>query len=265
MDIRDAPKVSILMPVFDRKKFLPLIIENLKNIWYPKDKLEVVILDSWGKDGDVAEPLFKSEDEIKHYRRIIGMPIKYEYKKEALQIGKKRNMLVKMATHNYCINMDSDDIYFPHYVLYSIRTLVDNKKDCCGSPQMLFLYPYDKFRITGIQCKALRQIHEATMCYTKKHWKRMGGFQSSSQGEGAGMVDGCNEKIFMKTEISKCMICICHEDNTIKKDKFNRDDILVKDVDLYRLPHIGVLCKILNLNLPEIEKQISKATTQEKQ
>jgi glycosyltransferase involved in cell wall biosynthesis len=255
MDILDAPKVSILMPVFDRKKFLPLIIENLKNVWYPKDKLEVVILDSWGKDGDVAEPLFKSEDEIKHYRRIIGMPIKYEYKAEALQIGKKRNMLVKMARHNYCINMDSDDIYFPHYVLYSMRTLVDNKKECCGSPQMLFLYPNDKFRITGIQCQAMRQIHEASMCYTKKHWKRMGGYASSSQGEGAGMVDGCNEKFFIKTEISKCMVCICHGDNTINKDKFNKDDILVKDVDLYRLPHIRVLCKILNLNLPEIEKQ----------
>ena len=241
MDIRDAPKVSILMPVFDRKKFLPLIIENLKNVFYPKNKLEVVILDSWSRDGKVAEPLFKSEDEIKHYRRIIGMPIKYEYRAESLQIGKKRNMLVKMASHNYCINMDSDDIYFPHYVLYSIRALIDNKKECCGSPQMLFLYPNDNYRITGIQCSAMRQIHEASMCYTKKHWKRMGGYATNSQGEGARMVDGCNEKFFIKTEISKCMMCICHEDNTIDKDKFNKDDILVKDIDLDRIPQINIV------------------------
>lgn len=251
----DLPKVSICMPVFDRKKFLPLIIENLKNVFYPKDKLEVIILDSWSKDGKVAERLFNSEDEIKKYRRIIGMPIRYEYRSEALQIGKKRNMLVKMANHNYCINMDSDDIYMPYYVLYSIRTLLENKKECCGSPQMLFLYPYDKFRITGIQCSAMRQIHEATLCHTKKHYKRMGGYSANSQGEGAGMVDGCNEKFFIKTEISKCMICICHGDNTINKDNFNNDNILVDDIELNAIPHIKVLCNILNLKLPKIESK----------
>jgi hypothetical protein len=86
----------------------------------------------------------------------------------------------------------------------------------------------------------------------------MGGYATNSQGEGARMVDGCNETFFIKTEISKCMMCICHEDNTIDKDKFNKDDILVKDIDLHRIPHIQVLSKLLNLNLPEIEKQTPK-------
>jgi hypothetical protein len=69
----------------------------------------------------------------------------------------------------------------------------------------------------------------------------MGGYATNSQGEGARMVDGCNEKFFIKTEISKCMMCICHEDNTIDKDKFNKDDILVKDIDLDRIPQINIV------------------------
>ncbi len=244
--MNELPQVSILTPTYDRKRFLPLMIENLKNFAYPKEKLEWVILDSWSREGKVAGPLFKSEAEIAHYRKIIGFPIKYIYRAEALSIGKKRNMLVKEANYKYCINMDSDDIYFPHYILYSVRTLLDNKKECCGSPEMLFLYPKDDYKITGIRCQALRQIHEATMCHTKKHHKRMGGYQASSQGEGAKMVDGCNEKFFIKTEIHKCMMCICHEDNTVKKDRFNNEDIEVKDVEIDKIPHIGIVKELFS-------------------
>jgi len=237
----DLPCCSILTPVFDRKRFLPLMISNMIHIQYPKNNLEWVILDSWSKDGKVSERLFKSEEEIKHYSRVIGIPIKYSYRAEALDIGTKRNLLVKHSQHKYCINMDSDDIYFPHYILYSIRTMLQHKKECAGSPQMLFLFPNDKYRLTGIHCPAMRQIHEASMCFTKKHHKRMGGFRKSSQGEGSQMVDGCNEKFFIKTDITKCMICLCHENNTVKKDRFNEDDILVKDVSLDRIPQMKIV------------------------
>lgn len=240
----DLPHCSVLTPVYDRKKFLPLMISNMINIQYPKNKLEWVILDSWSKDGKVAEPLFKSEEEIRHYSRIISIHIRYIYRPEAVSIGKKRNMLVKEARHKYCINMDSDDIYLPHYILYSVRELIKNKKECCGSPQMLFVYPNDNYKITGINCPSLRQIHEATMCHTKKHHKRMGGYATNSQGEGAKMIDGCNEKVFLKTDITKCMVCVAHEDNTIGKDGFNRDDITIGDINLSSLPQLEVLKEI---------------------
>jgi hypothetical protein len=74
----------------------------------------------------------------------------------------------------------------------------------------------------------------------------MGGYATNSQGEGAKMVDGCNPDFFIKTEISKCMMCICHEDNTIDKDKFNKDDILVNDIDLDRIPQIKIVREMFN-------------------
>jgi len=242
----DLPEVSILTPVYDRKKFLPLMISNMINIQYPKNKLEWVILDSWSKDGKASEPLFKSEEEIRHYSRVISINIKYVYRPEGLSIGKKRNMLVKEARHKYCINMDSDDIYLPHYILYSVRELIKNKKECCGSPQMLFLYPNDNYKVTGISCPSMRQIHEATMCFTKKHHKRMGGYATNSQGEGAKMVDGCNEKFFLKTDITKCMICVCHDNNTVGKEGFNKDDITLNDVKLDELPQMKIVKDIFS-------------------
>ena len=139
--------------------------------------------------------------------------------------------------------MDSDDVYLPDYILYSIRILLKEKKDCCGSPEMLFLFPNDEYKVTGIRCPAMRQIHEATMCFTKKHWKRMGGFGTSSQGEGAKMVDGCSEKVFYKTDISKIMLCVCHEDNTVDKTPFNEDELKI-EADIDNLPQLKVLKQI---------------------
>tara|TARA_R110000744_G_scaffold116018_1_gene216993 strand:+ start:300 stop:1031 length:732 start_codon:yes stop_codon:yes gene_type:complete len=242
----EIPQVSILTPVYDRKKFLPLMISNMSIITYPRDKLEWVILDSWSKDGKISEPLFTSQEEIVEYSNRIGIEIRYIYKPEALSIGKKRNMLVKEANYKYCINMDSDDIYLPDYIYYSIGKLKTNKKDCCGSPQMLFLYPNDNYKVTAISCSSLRQIHEATMAHTKKHHKRMGGYATSSAGEGAKMVDGCNESFFIKTEIEKCMICVCHDNNTVDKNGFNREDITLQDVKIELIPQMKVLKDIFS-------------------
>ena len=241
------PSVSILTPVYNRNKFLPLMKCNIQHFAYPKDKLEWVILDSLSKDGDEAEPLFKSKQEVEIASRELGIPINYKYERSALSIGKKRNMLVKMARYNHLINLDSDDIYFPHYITYSIRTLIDNKYGLVGSPGMLFVFPNDNYKMAGIQCGALRQVHEATMAFTKKHWKRMGGFDSSSRGEGAAMIDGCSEKIFGKTDITKLMICVCGDQNTISKDRFLEEQHLIKGVDynnLKEIPQIKVLKEI---------------------
>ena len=146
----DFPNVSILTPIFDRKVFLPLMLCNMKLINYPKERLEWVILDSWGRNGTIAKPLFENNDIINKVSKEIGIKIKYEYRKEAMEIGKKRNQLVKMSSNNIVINYDSDDIYLPNYIQYSVGTLLKNKRQCVGSPQMLFIYPNDNYKITYI-------------------------------------------------------------------------------------------------------------------
>ena len=55
--------VSILMPSYNRRKFLPLITNNLLNMDYDKNKLEWCILD------DGVEPLFTDET-LKQTRKL---------------------------------------------------------------------------------------------------------------------------------------------------------------------------------------------------
>ena len=75
----------------------------------------------------------------------------------------------------------------------------------------------------------------------------MGGFATTSQGEGASMIDGCNEKVFARTEVSKCMLCVCHDGNTVNKDRFNSENMEIKEVNIDALPQVNVLKKMFEI------------------
>ena len=140
--------------------------------------------------------------------------------------------------------MDSDDLYLPSYLYYAVGELKKNNLGAVGSPEMLFLYPHHDWKITGIKCLANRQIHEATLVYTKKHFKAMGGFEKNSQGEGAKMFDFMNDKKIKQLEVAKIMICICHQENTCNKDKFldiNKQDAYIGDMEK------AIISKVLNI------------------
>lgn len=210
--MNEYPQISILTPTYNRGKFLPLYIHNLKNQSYPHKKIEVCIYD------DGPEPFCKYEE-----LRDVLKPMKlvYHYNKVKKTIGEKRNYLAKkMSTSKICIMVDDDDIYMNDYVKISYETLKNNKAGLVGSNGMIFTYPKENFKMTGIKCKELFQIHEATMCFTKKYFLQMGGFSKSSQGEGAKIIQDRKNGI-IETDIRDCMICVAHDGNTVDKNQFN--------------------------------------------
>lgn len=229
VDPDTLPNISILTPTYNRSKFIPLMIDNILSFTYPKEKLEWVIYD------DHPEfPLFECAEEIQQIRQIIA-PVKLNYKYDCsrhLSIGEKRNKLVKLAKYKIVANMDDDDIYLPEYLLYSIMVMKKAKAGLVGSPQMMFIYPQHEYKMSFINCGAKRQAHEATMVFTKKYFKSIGGFAKSSRGEGAGIID-YNDTNVACSEIKHVMICVCHKgidcnDNTCDKDLFLQHDIPVR-------------------------------------
>lgn len=215
----EYPKVSICMPIYNRNNFKPLIIYNLQNFCYPgRDKLELVI------DDDGPDRFFKDNIELENFKKeVTPIRVKYFTYNKRRSIGVKRNNLVKLASHKHYAQMDSDDIYMPSYIQYSIETLKLTKKTLVGTNQMIFIYPLHKFKMTGIQCEGKRQIHEASMVFTKQHFRSMGGFVSkgdgASKGEGCKMVD-LNDGNCGLTECHLVMMCVCHDSNTVLKDIF---------------------------------------------
>jgi len=213
------PKVSILTPLYNRNKWLPLMMANVCHFNYDKKKLEWFILDS--KDGDEDVRLFKNEEEINMVRKIIApIKLKYVYINRKMTIAEKRTYLTKNMSHPWFANLDSDDMYFDQYLKYSIDLCRKNKVQLCGSPQMIFCWVHRDYEISAIECSAVRQCHEATMVGTKKYVASMNYYtKNDEKGEGSSLIDG-NENNVTKSQCKECMMCICHNRNTCNKDTF---------------------------------------------
>ena len=117
------PKISILTPLYNRNKWLPLMICNLEQFDYPKHLIEWCILDS--KDGDEDVRLLENQKIIDLCQKRLGrIKLNYKYVPKKMTIAEKRTYLAKkMMTNKWFANMDSDDIYFPQYLKYSIQNL----------------------------------------------------------------------------------------------------------------------------------------------
>ncbi len=215
----DLPKVSILIPCYQRRNFIPLMITNVMCQDYPKDKLELVIL----QDGD--QDLFIDATRLEMFKQSIH-PVKLTYKYESnirKSIGEKRNKLVKLSSHKICAMMDSDDIYFSSYIRHSVNALKQYKAGISSSASMTFVYPKYDFKMSGIRCVSKSQCHEACAVFTKKYFNKMGGFNKTSQGEGVKMLS-YNDREILNLDIGNLMVCIAHNDNTIDKEQFSNEN-----------------------------------------
>ena len=214
------PSISILTPTFNRKKFLPLMIHNIYHFKYPKEKIEWNILESNDNSLKDYEKLFNDKSEITDLEEKLGIKIKYEYIDYEMSIGKKRNWLSNNSSHGYLINMDDDDLYLPSYLNHSIDILMNTNKEITGCLDMLFIYPQKDYQMSFIRCvRDFRLYHEATLCMTKSYFRKCEGYKESSKGEGQNMYKNHKAKCDM-SDITKCMICVCWDGNTVNKDKF---------------------------------------------
>ena len=211
--------VSILTPTFNRKQCLPLMIRNIMAFDYPKDKLDWIILDSFGKDGEKGERLLEDE-ELEEIQNKLNVKVRYTYMSKKMSIGEKRNWLSENAEHEILINMDDDDLYNTKYIQHSIDTLLNHKIDCVGCLDMLFVNTNKNYEISSIKCKKnYNLLHEATLCMKKSHWRKYK-YQDSSRAEGNGIFgkkSKCGE-----TMIEHCMVCVMWDKNTINKDIFTQ-------------------------------------------
>jgi hypothetical protein len=245
LDDQECPEVSICIPCYKRKKFLPLIMNNLFYMDYPKEKIEINILQDGPED-------LMTGGELEYFKKQLApATITYKYEKGIRRsIGEKRNRLVKTSQHKIIAMMDSDDIYLPSYLRYSVSALRQFKVGITSSASMLFIYPNHDYKLTGIRCGYKRQGHEACCVFTKKHWKQMGGFSwrgpHANQGEGAKMIE-FNEKQMVNLDICKLMVCVAHnqgdEGNTIDKEQFLKAEM---PGQIAELPHIVSLKKIFS-------------------
>ena len=206
IDFNDLPKVSVCIPTCNRKKFIKLINLNLKNMTYPQDKLEIIILDDGTEE---IQDLLSKQDNIKYY--------KYSNKNT---IGFKRNECVRLASNDIIAFMDDDDYYYPNSLFNRVCHLITSKKDCifCST---IGCFSINKFS-SIINCSPIeypleKKVSEATLTFKKSFWDNNNFDNNDKFNEG---------EFFVKNSISKCkeiswegiIVQLLHTYNTCKKN-----------------------------------------------
>lgn len=199
-------EVSVVTPTYNRRKFIPILIEIYRNQTFPKEKMEWIIIDD-GKDS--VEDLFKKASET--------IPnIRYIYLDEKVRIGAKRNLLNKDAKGSIIIAMDDDDYYPPDRV----STVVDafkkySKVDLAGASEMNMYYLDDKTIYTLGPFYA-NHATNATMAWRKKYSDIHKYDEYVTYAEERSFLENYKNQM-IQLDPKKTILVICHSDNTVDK------------------------------------------------
>ena len=103
------PLVSVCTPTFNRRPFIPSLIECIKLQKYPISRIEWIIVDD-GTD--------KIEDLVR------GLPfVKYYKYNNQMTLGRKRNIMHDKCTGDIIVYMDDDDYYPRERISHAVEVL----------------------------------------------------------------------------------------------------------------------------------------------
>ena len=201
-------EVSIVTPTYQRRPFIPALIQIYQLQTYPKEKMEWIILD----DGrDKVEDLFVEAAKMIPNLRYISYP-------EKLRIGEKRNRLNKEAKGQIIIAMDDDDYYPPQ----RIQTVVDAFKkhpaiDLAGSSKM-YMYYMDNKKIYSIGPYGPQHATNGTMAWRKRYSDKHKYDDYVTKGEELSFLENYKHPL-IQLDPNSSILVICHTDNTVDKTR----------------------------------------------
>lgn len=206
------PFVSVLTPTYNRKRFLPALVECYKAQTYPKDKMEWIILDDGTeKVGDLFASLTN------------GLPnIRYISLDEKVNIGVKRNRLNKEAKGDIIVCMDDDDFYPPERVAHAVTKLMAQPKvDLAGSSE-LYMYFASVQTILKLGPYHNRHATNGTMAYKARYAKTHFYDETVTHAEEKSFLEDYKHPM-IQLDPMKVMLVISHSENTFGKERFLTD------------------------------------------
>ena len=152
-------EVSVVTPTYNRRKFIPVLIEIYCAQTFSKEKMEWIIADD-GRDS--VEDLFLDAQKTLPNIRYVRLD-------EKIRIGAKRNLLNSLATGDIIIAMDDDDYYPPTRVESVVNAFRKYPKvDLAGSSEM-DLYYTDQKKIYTLGPFGIKHATNGTMAWRKRY------------------------------------------------------------------------------------------------
>jgi glycosyltransferase involved in cell wall biosynthesis len=204
------PPVSIVTPTYNRNKFIPALIECIKDQTYPKERIEWLVYDD--SNTPVWELLLPYEKELN---------IRYFRSETKLTIGEKRNKLNEEARGTYIVTMDDDDYYFPQRVATAVQALLSHKMDIAGCSRNQ-LYFTDDASIWHVGPYGVYHATFGTMAYSKKYANAHKCDETVAFAEEIKFTNRYTEPL-LQLNPDTVMLVMCHKENTFNKSKLRTD------------------------------------------
>jgi glycosyltransferase involved in cell wall biosynthesis len=208
------PFVSVVTPTYNRRRFLPSLIECYKNQTYPKDCMEWIILD----DGnDCVKDIFEEASKIIPNIRYI-----YREPNPKLLIGAKRNILNKEAKGDIIVSMDDDDYYHPDRVKHVVFKFGQQPKIELAGSSEIYVYFSDNQSIYQLGPYKQNHATNGTMAWRKSYAKSHSYDETVTHAEETSFLEN-HKNPMIQLDPFKVMLVISHSQNTFDKKKL-RDD-----------------------------------------
>jgi glycosyltransferase involved in cell wall biosynthesis len=122
------PLVSVCTPTFNRRPFIPTMLDCFNHQTYPKDRIEWIIVD----DGT---------DKVRDLIEAANVPqIKYFELPNKLPLGAKRNYMHTKCTGSIIVYMDDDDYYPPQRIEHAVDMLNEHRNAMCAGSSEIYIY-----------------------------------------------------------------------------------------------------------------------------
>jgi len=110
----NSPKISVIVPTYNRVGYLKECIESLINQDYPKEDYEIIVVDDGSTDN--------TQELLENYNDLVRW-----FKKPNNGTSSARNFGIKKARGEYITTLDSDDIALPNRMKDLVNFLESNK------------------------------------------------------------------------------------------------------------------------------------------
>jgi glycosyltransferase involved in cell wall biosynthesis len=212
---KNFPFVTIVTPTYNRRRFIPHLIEMVEHQDYKKDRMEWIVLD----DGqDKVKDLFDAAA-----KRIPN--IRYLSLDEKLTIGAKRNRLNEEAKGSIIVAMDDDDYYPPCRVSAVVNVFKQKQNaniELCGASE-IYMYYSDSKTIYKLGPYNPNHATNGTMGWRASYAKSHRYDETVTHSEERSFLEDYKHPM-IQLDPFKVMLVMSHSENTFDKKKLREQE-----------------------------------------
>ena len=205
------PFVSVVTPTYNRRRFIPYLIECYKSQTYPKERMEWIILD----DGsDPVGDLFKN----------LNLPnVHYLHETEKKNIGAKRNTLNRESCGDIIVAMDDDDYYPPERVSSVVNAFRQKPNIQLAGSSEVYMYYTDIKLIYKLGPYAPNHATNGTMAWRRDYANTHLYDEDVTHAEEKSFLESYKNPM-IQLDPMKVMLVMSHTDNTFDKKKMREQE-----------------------------------------